>query len=177
MGDYSAEESAHVAWLRAAPQDHPQRREVLSALARVREWLPQHKRFAELLGRPFSKDSDEGGVGWTDLHYAAVLDLPGVIGALLDAGMAVDTRLKGSPPRVRFGDELQGKLATMGHEEFKGWFADGETALMLAARVKADRAFEYLVERGAGIQAKGSEGNTVLHHAAYGDAVERRSIW
>ena len=71
LGDYSAEESAHVAWLRAAPQDHPRRREVLSALAQVREWLPQHKRFAELLGRPFSKDTAEGGVDWTDLHYAA----------------------------------------------------------------------------------------------------------
>ena len=71
LEDYSAEESAHVAWLRAAPQDHPRRREVLSALAQVREWLPQHKRFAELLGRPFSKDTAEGGVDWTDLHYAA----------------------------------------------------------------------------------------------------------
>ena len=122
---------------------------MLSALAQVREWLPQHKRFAELLGRPFSKDSDEGGVGWTDLHYAAVTGFAGSDRALVDAGMAVDTRLKGSPPRVRFGDDLQGKLATMGHEEFKDWFADGETALMLAARVNADRAFEYLVERRA----------------------------
>ena len=154
FGDYGAEAAAHVAWLQAAPQDHAQRREVVLALARAREWLAHHKRFAELLGRPFSKDTAEGGVGWTDLHYAAVLDLPGVIGALVDAGMAVDTRLKGSPPRVRFGDDLQGKLATMGHEEFKGWFADGETALMLAARVKAGRAFTYLVEGGADIQGK-----------------------
>ena len=172
LGDYGAEAAAHVAWLRAAPQDHAQRREVVLALARAREWLAHHARFAELLGRPFSKDTAEGGVGWTDLHYAAVLDLPGVIGALVDAGMAVDTRLKGSPPRVRFGDDLQGKLATMGHEEFKDWSADGETALMLAARVNAGRAFEYLVERGANVQAKGSQETTPLHHAAWKDAVE-----
>ena len=117
LGDYSAEESAHVAWLRAAPQDHPRRREVLSDLAQVREWIAQHKRFAELLGRPFSKDSDEGGVGWTDLHYAAVLDLPGVIAALVDAGMAVDTRLKESLPR-RSATTCKRTLAALGHEAY-----------------------------------------------------------
>ena len=170
LGDYSAEESAHVAWLRAAPQDHPRRREVLSDLARVREWLPQHKRFAELLGRPFSKDSDEGGVGWTDLHYAAVLDLAGVIAALVDPGMAVDTRLKSD--HSLFGDDLKRTLAALGHERFKRWAADGETPLMIAVDANARGAVEYLIERGANIRAKASRGATVLHFVRYPDARE-----
>ena len=44
-----------------------------------------NKRFSERLGRPFSKESKDS-VGWTDMHYAALLDLPGVIAALCDAG-------------------------------------------------------------------------------------------
>ena len=171
LGDYAAVEAAHVAWLRAAPQDHPRRREVLSQLARVREWRPQHDRFAELLGRPFSRDTAEGGVGWSDLHYAALLDMPGVVGALLDAGMAVDTRLK--EDGVPFGDDLKRKLAALGHgEKFGGWQADGETPLMIAAIANVHQAFEYLIERGANIQAKSSKGWTPLHHAASGDAVK-----
>ena len=165
LGDFSAEESAHVAWLKAAPQDHPQRREVLSSLARVREWLAQHERFAELLGRPFSRDTAEGGVGWTDLHYAAALDLPGVVAALLDAGMAVDTRL--SEDSSPFGDDLKRALARIRRAGFfEGWNADGETPLMIAATVDARRALEYLVERGADTGARNGQGETLLHLAA-----------
>ena len=164
-GDYSAEESAHVAWLKAAPQDHPRRREVLSSLARVREWLAQHRRFAELLGRPFSRDTAEGGVGWTDLHHAAVLDLPGVIAALLDAGMAVDTRL--SEDSSPFGDDLKRALSRIRRAGFfEGWNADGETPLMIAATVDARQALEYLVERGADIGVRNGRGETLLHLAA-----------
>ena len=166
LGDYPAEESAHVAWLKAARQDHPRRKEVLATLDRVQEWLAQHERFAELLGRPFSRDTAEGGIGWTDLHYAAALDLPGVIAALLDAGMAVDTRLKaeGSPP---FGDDLKRGLARIGRAGFfEGWNADGETPLMIAATVVARQALEYLVERGADIGARNGRGETLLHLAA-----------
>ena len=116
LGDYGAEAEAeaHAAWLRAAPQDHPQRREVVLALALAREWVSEHERFAELLGRGFRRTRRRAGVGWTDLHYAAVLDLPGVIAALVDGGMAVDMRLDAGPPRLPFGEDLQERLAALG---------------------------------------------------------------
>lgn len=75
---------AGVAVAGAVPQTHPDRRDVPSARALATH--EQAKQFSELLDRPFSHGWREDSVGWTDLHYAALLDLPGVVVALCDRG-------------------------------------------------------------------------------------------
>ena len=165
LGNHVAQEAAWLQWLRSVPQTHPERRDVLSALARARTAREKTKRFSELLGRPFSHEWKEDSAGWTDLHYAALLDLPEVVAALCDAGMAADVRLKdGSPP---FGDGLKRTLVALGYEEFENWTADGETPLMIAAVGNAPNAAAGLVACGADVDARNSEdGAKLLHYAA-----------
>ena len=107
LGDHAAAEAAYLEWLRSVPQSHPDRRDVLAALVA----LEASRTFSERLGRPFSPDRREASVGWTDLHYAAMLDLPGVVDALCDAGMDPDARLKTGPPVV---GELRRNIAALG---------------------------------------------------------------
>ncbi len=59
----------------------------------------EHLRFLDIVGREPSADHlDENG--WTDLHYAALLNLPGLVDALVDAGLNVDHRLKSEEFRI-----------------------------------------------------------------------------
>ena len=121
------------------------------------------RRFTERLGRPFSAEFKTGAEGWTDMRYAALLDLPGVVTALVDAGMDVDTRLKS---RSRFSDYLKRTLdAALGHPVF-GWSTYGETPLMIAALGNARKAVEALIARGADVNAKNDIGETPLFYAA-----------
>ena len=131
---------------------------------------PAATRLSRLLGRPFSAEAADG-VGWTDLHYAAVLDLPELIGALIDAGVPVDVRLKdGSPP---FGEHLQKTLIALGHEQFSESEADGETPLTIAAMANSAAAAKELVARGADIALqKLNDGMMPLHYAAMHNAVD-----
>ena len=173
LGDWEAAAEAYVEWLRLAPQSHPQRVEVLRVLQRVRAVAAEQARFAERLGRGFSAEAVDEATGWTDLHYAAVLNLPEVAKALLDAGVAVDVRLRdGSQP---FGERLIANLGKMGHD-FSGWKADGETALMLAARSDARDTAALLLDRGADIEAKNNNGETPLHYAAWNNARDTAAL-
>ena len=141
----------------------------LLGLGREHEAVPL-RRFTERLGRPFSPEWKEDSAGWTDLHYAALLDLPGVVAALCDAGMDADTRLKDGPPP--FGDDLKRTLAALGHEQFKDWKADGETPLMIAAVGNARNAAAALAACGASANAKTNDGSTPLHYAASNNALD-----
>ena len=174
LGDYAAEEAARLQWLRSVPQTHPDRRGMLSALAGARANREASRRFSELLGRPFSPERREGSVGWTDLHYAALLDLPGAVAALCDAGMAADARLKtGSQP---FGGDLERAFAALGHESFEGRRANGETPLMVASLANARDAAAGLADCGADVGAADGGGLTPLHHAARGNAPEAAGL-
>ena len=171
LGDHAAEEAAYLEWLRSVPQTHPERRDVLTALARVRVAREKAKRFTELLGRPFSHEWKEDSAGWTDLHYAALLDLPGVVTALVEAGMDVDTRLKdGHTP---FGDDLKRTLAALGHGEFEDRTVHGETPLMIAAVGNARDAAAELIAQGADVSAREEEHEwTPLHYAARDNSID-----
>ncbi|MDE0058153.1 MAG: ankyrin repeat domain-containing protein [Defluviicoccus sp.] len=168
LGAYAQEEAAHRRWLRLVPETHPDRRATLHALMRARAAVSDGKRFTASLGRAFSASAKEESAGWTDLHYAAVLNLPGVVTALVDAGVRVDVRLKDDSSR--FGDALRGILSGLGHEEFGRWTADGETPLMIAAVANAHEAAATLVEAGADINVKNASGKTPLHFAAWNNA-------
>ena len=133
---------------------------------------PAATRLSRMLGRPFSAEAADG-VGWTDLHYAAVLDLPELIGALIDAGTPVDIRLKdGSPP---FGErsERDAERTGVSAKKFGDWTADGETPLMIAADGNAPAAVAQLIARGADVEAQSSpEGAMPIHFAAMSNAVD-----
>lgn len=131
------------------------------------------RQFSELLGRPFSPDRREVSVGWTDLHYAAVLDLPGAVEALCDAGMVADARLKTGSPL--FGGDLKRTLAALGHD-FENWYASGDTPLMIAYFANARNAAAALVACGADVEATTDDGWTLLHFAASGNATEAAKL-
>ena len=169
---------------RATAESHAEVKETLHGLGgrtgpEVKEEGQRVARATEILGRSFSADAVEESVGWTDLHYAALLDLPGVVKSLTDEGMEADVRLKtGSPP---FGDALKQTLAKLGRGKifehyFANYMADGETPLMIAAYVNARKAAEALIAAGANSKAKGDTGSSVLHYAAFGDARETAEL-
>ena len=174
LGDHASAAETYERWLQVAAQSHPARREVLLALTQARRVVAESERFAELLGRPFSAEAVEESVGWTDLHTAALLNLPGVVAALIDAGMAADVPLKTGG--VPFGDDLKRTLAALGHEEFKYRRAYGQTSLMIAAVANAREAARALLAHGAAIGAKNEYGNTPLHRAAHWNARETAEL-
>ena len=171
LGDHASEAAAYEGWLLAAPQSHPERLDVLQALEQARQAVGEIARFEELLGRSFSVDAVEESVGWTDLHTAALLDLPTVVAALIEGGMSADVRLE-EEGRPRFGDGLQRTLAALPKgEAFEGWHADGETPLMIAAVANARQAAEALIAGRAGVDTKNSKnGGQPLYYAARNDA-------
>ena len=172
LGDHAAA-AAHLEWLRSVPQAHPDRRAVLSAPALVRTALEASRRFSELVGRPFSPERKEVSVGWTDLHHAALLDLPGAVAALCGAGMDPDARLASGTP---FGNSLKRTLAALGHSSVGGWDAAGETPLMIASRADAREAAAALADCGADVNATDDHGDTPLHGAAWRNAVEAMEL-
>ena len=167
LEEYSSADEAYVQWLQLAPQTHPDRREVLSALSLVRELPAESKKFFDLLGRQFSPDMvDE--TGWTDLHYAAILNLPRVAEALLEAGVNVDARLKDN---LDYSDRLMETLRILGYD-FNYWSAEGQTPLILAAKENAYDTARLLVDRGADIHAKYGNGGTALFVAVWKNSRE-----
>ena len=122
---------------------------------------------AEKLGREFSPEA-VGENGWTDLHYAAALDLPGLAKELVEGGMEVDVRLDESGEA--FGDNLKRTFRELGRD-FASWASDGETPLHVAAVKNALSVAEYLVGQGADVNAKNSNGGTPLYEAASWDSL------
>ena len=110
--------------------------------------------------------SDENG--WTDLHYAAVLNLPGAVERLALDGAKMDAQLKmdGGP----LGAQLNSSLQRLGRD-LSDWTRDGETPLHVAAYVAAEKAAATLLAYGADPNAITEFGWTPLHYAAWSNAV------
>lgn len=121
---------------------------------------------AGMLGREasaFLRDDN----GWSDLHYAALFNLPEAVTALVDRGANVDARLLRDDARI--GEALRRTLAGRGYD-FDDWTRTGETPLHVAAWVDAPEAVERLLSRGAAANARTPYGWTPLHYAASADA-------
>lgn len=128
------------------------------------------RKLSRLLGRDFSPNAVDGTTGWTDLHYAAVLDLPQVTRQLLDAGMDVDVEL--TEGKVPLGEGLIGILGEFGFDIPSSMTTRSETPLSWAARGNALETARLVVERGSDIQVKDDLGRTPLHYAAAWNALQ-----
>ena len=127
----------------------------------------ERKRFIRIVGRePSPKAVDANG--WTDLHTAAAMNAPALAAYLLDAGAGVDARLKDDDEE--FTDELKNMLREI--RPYTDWNRNGETPLHIAAYEDALKVAEYLVGRGADINAKSNDGSTPFHLAARNDALK-----
>ena len=122
----------------------------------------------EVLGRtpsPIAVDEN----GWTDLHWAAALNLPELAEALLDAGADVAAPIKadGEPLSERLQQSLR-ELDLLPKLRRRGYLP-----LHIAAFNGAWESATLLIARGANIHAKASHnGHTPLHAAAYGNALD-----
>ena len=106
--------------------------------------------------------------GWTDLHYAAVLNLPGLVNALLWRGAKVCARL---PENVATADDVKTLLGGFGVDYN---MCSGETPLHLACVTNAALAARALAKNGADIHATlpGVSDWTPLHVAARFNAAD-----
>ena len=132
--------------------------------------------FRDILGRlPSPTAVDENG--WTDLHYAAALNLPGLARVLLDAGADVAVQIKSDREPVSerlkqsFRDlHLFSKFTSRGRPLFT---RRGYMPLHMAALNNARETVVVLIARGADVHGRApGNGWTPLHSAAYGNALE-----
>ena len=124
------------------------------------------ERLSEVLGRQLSaRGADENG--WTDLHYAAALNLPGLVDRLSQGGASANVRLKNDG-----GDLIGGVRRTLlEFERNLEWETrDAETPLHVAASVDAVEAATRLLARGADVNARTDLDWTPLHYAAWYNA-------
>ena len=140
----------------------------------VAETSAAEQKLSSLLERELSSMAvDENG--WTDLHYAAVLNLPELVATLLDAGAHASPALKSDEELL--GDHLKKILQAFGHDSFAKTRRFGQTPLHLAARQNSYDVAQLLINRGADVNETdkdkdGESGWTPLHYAAKKNAAE-----
>lgn len=115
---------------------------------------------------PSSTAVDEHN-GWTDLHYAAALDLPELARGLLADGMPADIRLTDNS--CPLGPNLKRTLHDLG-ADLSSWGSTGDTPLHIAADQDARHVAAVLIEHGADVDAIGG-GQPPLSAAAIKDSM------
>lgn len=132
------------------------------------EW-PLHTDDLEAeLGRAPSAGAIDGN-GWTDLHYAALLDSAEAARRLIETGLDASARIRSD------GEELDGEVPKALYRfgfKFLTWQREGETPLHLAAWSNAARVARVLIECGAEIDATIANGWTPLHITARYNAAD-----
>ena len=104
----------------------------------------------EILGRELSPSAVDEESGWSDLHWAAALNLPEMAEVLLDMGAEVDARLHSSYPDSGWSGRIQERLLETLGFNLK---LHGQTPLHIAAETNALDVVNVLVEHGADIHA------------------------
>ena len=107
-------------------------------------------------------------IGWTDLHYAAVLNRPDLARRLLDAGASIDAPLRVGGNTGQLVETLRAfdAPATVIRRlvnEVEGFTA---TPLLLSVSAGAGDVAELLLDRGANVEAANEIGSAPLHEAA-----------
>ena len=127
---------------------------------------PNARKLAKLLRRKFSPDARDKN-GWSDLHYAAALNLPGLASALLDADADPNLRIKNDGDG--YTGDLRGTLAAFGYN-VGDWVRQGQTPLHFAAWLGADLTAMHLIANGADVDAQSDAKRTPLDLAAWRDS-------
>ena len=158
------EARGHVAELGRLSPGHPR-------VAELERNIRTAQRAIELLGREFSPGAMDRS-GWTDLHYAAILNLPEVAGELLDAGADPEAKITDRdyiwPGQVRkFLDEFGITDSIIPTDMIMD-----DTPLHIAASVNALETAVELIDHGAEIHSRDWFGGTPLHEAASQGAYE-----
>ena len=123
-------------------------------------------------GRPPSPTAKDAN-GWTDLHYAAALNLTSLANHLLQSGAKADARLKSGGES--FTDELKATLRRFG-KNYHDWGRYEYTPLHVAAFENARDTAALLLEKGAAVNAKSTNWDTPLHFAAWKNARDTAAL-
>lgn len=138
--------------------------------------LEEIEAFVDFVGRcPIAEFADDNG--WTDMHWAAALNLPQLIQQLATLGLPIDIRTKSD--KVRFTDEVTDGIrkarsrwpAPLKDDE-AAYASLGYTPLHWAAWGNSLSAAQKFVRLNADTNAKTVSGVTPLHLAVYAGSVE-----
>ena len=145
--------------------------DVLNEVKLISLGRPEVGKLRDFLGRELSPDAiDENG--WTDLHFAAALNLPELASVLLDMGARVDAELVVFENCDYMSARLKEALATLSLDYC---YSSNSQPLHIAARENAFEVAAVLIDRGADVHAE-AVGVTPLHEAALGNALEVAAV-
>ena len=138
--------------------------------------LEEIETFVNFVDRcPIAEFADENG--WTDMHWAASLNLPQLIRQLATLGLPIDIRTKSD--EVRFSDEVtrgiqkaRNRWQTPLVDDEATYASLGYTPLHWAAWGNSMSAAQEFVYLNADTNAKTVSGVTPLHLAVYAGSVE-----
>ena len=125
----------------------------------------------EFLGEELSASASDKN-GWTHLHWAAAYNDAEAARRLLEMGADPNSSDIGDDSEFK-GEELQ-RLEHLG--VIWGWFNTGDTPLAVAASFNSSAVAALLIDKGANIHAKDTDGWTPLHVAASENAPEVVSL-
>ena len=129
------------------------------------------KDFVALLGREPSADTvDENG--WTDLHWAAVLNKPNLAKILIEEGIDTTVQMKADNKNV--SNKLIADLnrVTDSDPPFENFKRRGQVPLYFAAYMNSVEMAKLLIEHGANVNVRDKKGRRPIHSAAGQNSLE-----
>ena len=138
------------------------------------EWIDEAGQFEKILGRPPSAESiDENG--WTDLHWASIMDMPKVANVLLKSGAIVDQEMKFDSKYL--SSKLRKKLKKIVPQiKWIAWKRDGDTPLRISATVNSTAVARVLLDHGADVNESNKFGSVPLHRTAWYNATAMMNL-
>ncbi len=136
--------------------------------------IQEESKFENFLGRaPSTTAEDENG--WTDLHWAAALNLPATVKKLVQAGMSVNLSMKAD--QKQFSNVLRQKLAQVNSAEYIAQHIQevgrvGASPLHIAALMNSQEAAKMLIDQGARVNQTTIMNESPLFNAISGVSIE-----